>query len=142
MDESYATKAVVLDPMPFLVAIDGPNNKSAAKIPRMKEILPEGFQFRKDGEYDNPISGSHAYSDSHADLPLLRIAARAVMVHPTSTLAAAGAERGWETIHPPRPYDGKWGSHFANALQALGLYSVKKAAARMRKRELKSESGK
>jgi HAD superfamily hydrolase (TIGR01490 family) len=136
MDASFATRTILRDPMPLLVAIDGPNNKHAAKIPRMAELLPTGFQFRDDGEYEETIPGSYAYSDSHADLPLLLIAEHAVMVHPTATLAEAGKARGWKTICPPRPYEGKWSSRLANALQALGLYNVKKAAARMREAEM------
>jgi HAD superfamily hydrolase (TIGR01490 family) len=105
------------DRVPFCPAIIGTNNKRAAKLPAMREILPPGALDAGAA----PIPGSHAYSDSHADLPMLSLAESATMVHPTAELAAAGAVKGWQTVRPRRPFAGKWGYRIACFRQAFGL---------------------
>lgn len=103
--------------MPFLPVIFGPNNKHEAKIVAMRRrgLIPDDVGI---------LGNSWAYSDSPADLPLLEIVEHAVMIHPGSRLAATGAERGWRTMTPPRPYRGKWSGRIASCAQALGLYQL------------------
>lgn len=44
------------------------------------------------------LEGSHFYSDSHNDLPLLEKVSRAVAVDPDDRLRAIALERGWDVI--------------------------------------------
>ncbi len=75
------------------------NHKGAAKVARLRKILPGGW-FGRDGR----LVRSHGYTDSRADLPLLEICHQATLVNPDEELAATGAELGWKIIRPPRPW--------------------------------------
>ena len=119
-DHWVATRLMVTDPMPWLPTIEGPNNKHEAKIPPMLPFLPGEFT----GAPGETLPDSTGYSDSSADVPLLSICERGVMIHPSETFAALGAEHGWSTLTPTRPYAGKWTGRLASVLQAFGLYSV------------------
>ncbi len=116
-DHSFGTVVPVPERFSVLPEITGPNNKHEAKIAAMRAagLLPEVQAVQAD---------SWSYSDSPADLPLLELAGHAVMIHPGARLAAIGAERGWRTMTPRRPYGGKWAGRFAMLLQVLGLYRV------------------
>lgn len=120
-DHWIATRLVWYEKMPFLPEIDGPNNKHEAKIDAMRHLLPAGF----DPEVGDRLPNSWGYSDSSADVPLLSICRHAMMIHPGKRFAAIGAEYGWWTLLPPRPYRGKWGGRLASLLQAFGLYWVR-----------------
>lgn len=120
-DHWVATKLAPYEKMPFLPEIIGPNNKHGAKIPAMRHLLPESF----DETSGVPLPDSWGYSDSSADVPLLSICERGVMIHPSERFAAIGKDRGWETFTPDRPYRGKWGGRLASILQALGPYRVR-----------------
>lgn len=114
----FGTAVALPERMPLLPEITGPNNKHGAKIVAMRAagLIPE----------EPPVlADCWSYSDSSADLPLLELAEHAVMIHPGARLAAIGAERGWRTMTPRRPYAGKWSGRFAMGLQTLGLYPVK-----------------
>lgn len=65
-----------------LSGIEGGNCRDREKLRRVRALLGE------DG------AGVVAYSDSHADLPLLSWAGRGVAVSPTRTLAGAAADHG------------------------------------------------
>lgn len=119
-DHCVATRVVVEDPMHLIPHIDGPNNKHGAKIPPMIErgMLPEGF----DPGRGDQLPDSYGYSDSRADVPLLSICEKGVMIHPSETYATIGKKRGWTTMLPQQPYEGKWGGRLASVKQALGLY--------------------
>jgi phosphoserine phosphatase len=118
-DHCYSTRVAwgAGERVPFCPAIVGPNNKRAAKLTAMAEILPPGCL--EPGAA--PLADSYAYSDSHADLPMMRLAQHGVMIHPTAELAAEGAQRGWKTLRPKRPFQGKAGFRLACIRQALGL---------------------
>jgi len=122
-DYYLGTNITVENPMPFLPQIPGANNKCEAKITAMQKrhLLPEKF----DPSQGDVIPDSWAYSDSSADIPLLSIAENGVMIHPDKLLAATGADHGWSTWKPRRPYRGKWGSLFATLLQICGLYQLR-----------------
>lgn len=120
-DHFIGTDMEVGETMAFLPKISGPNNKHGAKVVAMKsrELIPEEI------EEDGPLlPDSWAYSDSSADIPLLSIVEHGVMIHPYEKLERVGLEKGWRTMTPPRPYDGKWGNRFATLKQAFGVYSV------------------
>lgn len=96
--------------------IDG-NNKGENKLVRLKKraswIFDQGL----------PLAGSAGFSDSHADLPMLRVCEEAVLVNPTSTLSQE-AESHWVTVTPPRPTRGKVSFAIACARQAMGLFKL------------------
>ncbi len=119
-DHWFATAVEVSDPMPLLPRVLGPNNKHGAKITAMKDILPAGF----DAAAGDVLPDSVGYTDSTADLPLLSICKRGVIVHPGEELAAKGEEKGWSTRDPERPYLTPFGGKVATALQLLGLYPL------------------
>ena len=116
-DHHLGTDLEIPATMPFLPVITGPNNKHGAKVVAMiaRGLIPEDVPMMAD---------SWAYSDSSADLPLLELAENAVMIHPGAALAAVGAERGWRTMTPARPYAGKWSGRLAACAQACGFYRV------------------
>lgn len=103
--------------MPFFPKIIGPNNKREAKLEAMAELLPPDWRTQNVA----PIPSSAAYSDSHVDLPMLRLAETAVMIHPTAELAAEGNAKGWETRYPVRPFTSRLGYRIACFRQAFGL---------------------
>lgn len=117
VDHVVGTKVELSDRMPWMPVILGPNNKEGEKIMAMRalEIIPE---------VDGPFPDSWSYSDSSADLPLLRLAEHPIMVHPSARLAEVGDALGWKTLRPPLPYRGRWGRIWASCLQTMGLYRV------------------
>ncbi len=104
------------DPLPLLPRLDGPNNKHAEKLRRMTHLFP--------AESSEPLADSWAYSDSKADLPMLRRVAHPVAVNPDATLARIAAAEGWTVLHPPRPQRGLWQFLRGSALQAAGLWNA------------------
>lgn len=70
-----------------VAGIDGGNCRDREKLRRVRTRLGA------DG------AGVIAYSDSHADMPLLEWAERAVAVSPTPPLARAAAESGFDVRH-------------------------------------------
>lgn len=87
------------------------NNKGAAKIARLRELLPAAY-------FENGrLRHCHGYTDSCADLPMLTLCDTATVVNPGSRLAAIAAESGWEIVRPPRP----WKSRAGFARRALAL---------------------
>ncbi len=114
-DECYGTRVEIGERVALFPRFEAPNNKGAAKLEAMREILPP--------ESERPIAGSYAFSDSSADLPLLELAEHPVMVHPSAKLRAVGEERGWPARTPKGPYEGNAGRNLAYGLMALGLFS-------------------
>lgn len=72
----------------------GPNNKRQAKIDAMRErgLIGPGVPL--------PLPGAWTYTDSSADLPLLRCAQHGVLVHPRPALQAIGQQEGWRELRP------------------------------------------
>lgn len=116
-DHCVATKVSLGDVVPPRPQVIGENNKREAKIAAMKREIPAVAAASEEALRD-----SWSYSDSSADLPLLNFAGHGVLVHPSAKLAAIGREKGWDILHPPRPYGSKVGDMFAALLQVLGLY--------------------
>ncbi len=132
-DHIYATPVILPDRFPLLGRIEGKNNKRYAKIERMMEILPSAVQILlrstpparpANPEYPQAaiLLDSCSYSDSSADLPMLRLTEHARLVHPDKKLAEEGRQQGWEVLHPIRPYSSNAGKLYHSIRQLLGLY--------------------
>ncbi|MBK1792509.1 HAD family hydrolase [Persicirhabdus sediminis] len=122
-DYAYASKMIVEDYMPLFPDIDGGNNKGAVKLGRMTHLFPEGF----DPAAGDVLENSIGYSDSHADLPMLRICEKKVIVHPTAKLQAAADADGsadWQLVQPARPTANKKEWLRACLKQILGCYQT------------------
>jgi len=115
-DECVGTRLDIAGRVRFFPRIDGSNNKGAEKIGAMRDrgIIPRDTTV---------LANSVAYSDSSSDLPLLRIASNAVVVHPGRRLEKEAERAGWRTVRPDRPYGGKWGGRWATARQAIGCWA-------------------
>lgn len=110
-DHSFGTLVNVAPRQPFIAEIDGENNKHAAKLPPMETsgLLP-----------CDPAD-SWAYSDSTADLPMLRLVKHAVCINPGPRLTAIAAEEGWSVWRPARPWKSRAGQAGVVLKQLLGL---------------------
>jgi len=87
------------------------NNKGAAKVERLIELLPASY-FE-----DVKLRHCHGYTDSCADLPMLALCDSATVVNPSARLTAIAEESGWEIVRPVRP----WKSPLGFAGRALAL---------------------
>lgn len=77
------------------------NHKGAEKVRRISDLLgPPG-----DGGW--PLS--HGYSDSSADLPMLRCCAENTLVNPSPRLTEIGGSEGWEIVRPEKPWENRAG---------------------------------
>lgn len=86
------------------------NHKGAAKVTRLKELIPDHFK-------DGILKNSHGYTDSTADLPMLAICQTATLVNPSPELTAIGRSSGWTITRPDRP----WKSKFERVLRIAAL---------------------
>ncbi len=87
------------------------NHKGAAKVERLREVLPASF-------FENgKLVRCHGYTDSRADLPMLELCEAATVVNPSAKLAALAEESGWEIVRPRRP----WRTRAGFALRVLAL---------------------
>lgn len=84
------------DPLPLIPRMEGENNKRVEKLKRMRHVLGSDLSL--------PLPGSYAYSDSEADLPMLRYVEHPVAVNPDSHLEQAAKEEQWTILRPPRPH--------------------------------------
>ncbi|HWB04592.1 MAG TPA: HAD-IB family hydrolase [Verrucomicrobiales bacterium] len=84
------------DPLPLVPRMEGENNKRVEKLKRMRHVLGSDLSL--------PLPGSYAYSDSEADLPMLRYVEHPVAVNPDSHLEQAAKEEQWTILRPPRPH--------------------------------------
>ncbi len=116
-DHCIATSTTLADPL-ALHPVIAENNKKEAKIGAMLARVP-GLAALSETERKEM---SWAYSDSAADLPLLEFAGRAVLVHPSPTLANYGRRQDWSMVKPARPYRNKIGDMLAVLRQMLGCY--------------------
>lgn len=103
------------DRMALIPKLDGPNNKHAEKIRRMRHVF--------ESELSLPLPGSYAYSDSAADLPMLRYVDHAVAVNPDKRLEAAAVSEEWTILRPKRPQQTKLQFLCDCAWQAAGMWS-------------------
>lgn len=117
-DHYFGTRVEINGRVGLFPDTPGGNNKGANKLRKMKSILPKDFN----PSGDDTLPNSHAFSDSHADLPMLLVCEDASMVHPTEKLRAEGVKRGWKLHTPDRPTTGKWRFALACLQQAVGMY--------------------
>ena len=96
--------------------IDGTNNKYEAKLKAMRHLMPTDLSL--------PLPGAWAYSDSKADLPLLRFVENPVTIQPDPFLKAIAEHEHWPILTPPRLHTTRAAFHRDCALQALGLFTV------------------
>jgi HAD superfamily hydrolase (TIGR01490 family) len=111
---SIGTALRVTDPMALIPQIDGPNNKYEAKLKAMRHLMPV--------ELSLPLPGAWAYSDSKADLPLLRFVENPVAVHPDPFLRNVAENEHWTILTPLRPNPTRAMYLRDCAWQALGLF--------------------
>ena len=79
------------------------NNKGAAKVRRLREILPPSyFENRR-------LVSCHGYTDSRADLPMLTLCESATTVNPSAELASIARESDWDIVRPMRPWKNRAG---------------------------------
>jgi len=102
------------DPLPLLPRIEGENNKHGEKLKRMRHLMAT--------ELTLPLPGSYAYSDSKADLPMLRYVEHPVVVHPDSFLESVAVDAQWPILRPARPHKTRMQFFRDCALQAAGCW--------------------
>jgi len=117
VDAAYGTKFSLGDPVRVFPDLDYENNKGEAKVRRMmaEGVIPSQI----------PLPHSIAYSDSKADLPILKLCEKGVLVNPSEALRKQGEDEGWELCQPARPTTGKLFFGLACARQMFGLFSLK-----------------
>jgi phosphatidylglycerophosphatase C len=76
------------------------NHKGEEKVRRLSEML--GVPGRSGWE------GSHGYTDSTADLPMMMACRKGTVVNPSERLSRIAAEKGWEVIRPGTPWRGRF----------------------------------
>jgi phosphoserine phosphatase len=131
-DYTIATRVHLEERQPFFAIILGENNKSYEKIRRMIPYLPKEIQSQlslyfpdnpKKPEYPVILKNSISYSDSIADLPLLRLTEKAVLINPENPeLIREAKEKHWEIRNLYKPYKNKLHKYFLCLIQSLGLY--------------------
>jgi phosphoserine phosphatase len=87
------------------------NHKGAAKVTRLKKLLDSSYFI------DGRLPDSCGYTDSRADLPMLAICERALVVNPDARLSAMALENQWEIVRPAKP----WRSPLDRALRLIAL---------------------
>lgn len=87
------------------------NHKGAAKVERLRELLPASYFS------EGKLLRSHGYSDSPADLPMLVLCESATVVNPAARLAQIADTHDWEIVRTARP----WKSQPDFALRTLAL---------------------
>ena len=100
----------------FLPAISGPNNKYDQKLKNMRHLMPT--------ELSLPLPGAWAYSDSTADLPLLRFVENPVAVNPDAYLRGVAEREEWKIMMPARPNPTRGKFLRDCALQSAGLFRL------------------
>jgi HAD superfamily hydrolase (TIGR01490 family) len=106
-DLALGTPVSFGDAMPLLPGLK--NHKGAEKVRRLSEVL---------GRPDGTWPRSHGYSDSSADLPMLRCCEMNTLVNPSPKLTAIGDANGWEIQRPAKPWTGK-GGHAREVLRRI-----------------------
>lgn len=131
-DACCATNLIVRQKQSLLPSIPTPNNKHAAKLDAMTTLLPadlhpaleaRGAFERGNSSFEPaPLAGCVAYSDSTADLPILRLGESAVVVAPGDVLLSEARQRSWKIIQPAMPFASNRSKWLMMLKQALGLY--------------------
>jgi HAD superfamily hydrolase (TIGR01490 family) len=118
IDLWFATPMQLSERQPLYPRFSGPNNKSGQKLVAMAQAL--GYAAAPGP--DDRLPDSTAYSDSSADLPMLRLATEAVCVNPSARLRSEARARGWQVVEPAMPFRGAVGKLWTLIRQMTGLY--------------------
>ena len=110
-DHSFGTRVVLAPRQPLIAEIEGANNKHGAKLPPMEQA----------GLLPCEAGDSWAYSDSTADLPMLRLVKNAVCINPGARLTALAAQEDWAVLRPARPWRNRRGHAWTVLCQLLGI---------------------
>lgn len=132
-DYTIATPFVINQKINLFPKIIGENNKSYAKIKRLSQFLDNEHQEKlinffknpkyKNSEYSFTLKKSISYSDSIADLPLLKLTEKAVLINPDSKkLFKEATKRNWIILTPVKPYKNIFGKLKNLLFQCLGLF--------------------
>ena len=113
---SIGTALRLTNPMRLLPEITGPNNKYEAKLKAMRHLMPTDLSL--------PLPNAWGYSDSQADLPLLRFVENPVTVHPDPFLANIALQEDWPILKPPGASNTRFQFYLGCTLQALGLFRL------------------
>ncbi len=106
-DAAYGTRFEEVTSFPLFPEMVSENNKGEEKVVRMRleGIIPnEGL-----------LPNSTAYSDSKADLPILELCEKQVVVNPLPAFRLEAEKRGWELVSPKKP----WATHGEFAIGCL-----------------------
>jgi HAD superfamily phosphoserine phosphatase-like hydrolase len=122
-DHWVATTTQLQNPLALHPSIQE-NNKREAKIPHMLEKIPALADLTE----EDRNAFCFAYTDSRADLPLLRFGKNGVVIHPSASMATMALREHWVILHPRRPYSGSVGNVLSILRQMLGLYPEKPRA--------------
>lgn len=104
------------DRLPLIPRLDGANNKHEEKLKRMRHLMP--------ADRSLPLPGAWAYSDSMADLPMLRYVEYPVVVNPDAFLHRIAQEEQWPILRPARPHQSRIQFHCECAWQAAGCWNA------------------
>jgi phosphoserine phosphatase len=132
-DRYFATPLEIPERVPLLPRMRGANNKGQAKIESLRGagLLPDAVV--TDSAPPGAATGRHprialTASDSTDDLPMLRLAARGLLIHPNEEKFQRKLGQDirefsdWTIQKPARPYSGRLGEFGAAVRQMLGLY--------------------
>lgn len=87
------------------------NHKGAAKVTRLREVLPAP-------RFENGrLRHCHGFTDSRADLPMLGLCESATVVNPSPELTALAEKSGWRIVRPWRP----WRNRLDFSMRVLAL---------------------
>lgn len=132
-DYVFATEFKISDMINLFPKVLGENNKSYEKIKRMLSILEKEKKEELEKFFNNPnfknltypvqLKNSISYSDSPADLPLLRLTEFAKIVNPENkSFIQEALARNWEILKIQKPYENKFQKYKIAVLQCLGLW--------------------
>lgn len=91
------------------------NHKGEAKVDRLHALLPSTW-FE-----EGKIANCHGYTDSCADLPMLRLCNNATVVNPKRRLLEIADQKGWEVVRPKRPWKNRTGFSWRAIALLLGV---------------------
>ena len=96
-DLAFGTPVELADPMPLFP--DLTNHKGREKVRRLSEILGPPV--------DGLWPGSHGYTDSTADLPMMEACVSGTVVNPSPRLTRIAETNDWEILRPEVPWSGR-----------------------------------
>ncbi len=91
------------------------NHKGEAKVDRLRQVLPPAWFD------DGKLVNCHGYTDSCADLPMLRICDDATVVNPKKELLDIAKKKGWEVVLPSRPWSHRLGFAWRTIALLIGF---------------------